>query len=123
LEKGRESTPFSAYALHDPHVALHRVAQGFERLLIGRAIVRIHRLLYAVELDEHRALIDPLLIDLRGVAPGKKAGARCLDRRPGKLRVSRQCVGVLDRVVADYPIGFDHRSLLSSLGIHFMFGR
>ena len=62
--------------------SFRRVAKGLERLLIGRAVVRVHCPLYAVPLDDHRALINPLFIDLRGVAPGKKATAGSLGMPP-----------------------------------------
>src|SRR5258708_788285 len=108
----------SADALHDPHVALDRVlAQGLQRLLVARAVVRGERLLQAFELDHHHALVESLLVHLCGAAPHQIAAARGLDRRRRKLRVSRECIGIFHGVITDNPIGFGHRSFLSLVGL------
>src|SRR6266581_6013498 len=111
----------SAYALDDPHIALDRVAEDLQRLLVSRAVVRRDRLLHAVELDHHGALVDPRLVHLRGVAAHEVAPARRLQSGRRDLRVSRERIGALDRVVADDPIGFGHRSFLSSVGAGFYY--
>src|SRR5437762_2658726 len=103
----------SAYALDDPHIALDRVAEDLQRLLVSRAVVRRDRLLHAVELDHHGALVDPRLVHLRGVAAHEVAPARRLQSGGGDLRVGSERIGVLDRVITDYPIGLGHRSFLS----------
>src|SRR5207248_10320525 len=76
-------------------------------------VVRRDRLLHAVELDHHRALVDPRLVYLRGVAAHQVAPARRLQSGGGDLRVGSERIGVLDRVITDYPIGLGHRSFLS----------
>jgi hypothetical protein len=49
-------------------VALGRVAERFERRLIGRTVVRRDCLRDAVELDDDSALVEPSL-----VSPGRHA--------------------------------------------------
>src|SRR6266545_5404853 len=64
------SSSRSAHPLHDPQIALDRVAaQGLQRLLVARAVVRGQGLLQAVELDHHHALAETLLVHLRRRPP------------------------------------------------------
>src|SRR4029077_1525502 len=93
---------------HDAQVAVRAVAECAQCLLIGRAVVRGDRLLHAVELDEHAALIEPAFVDDRGQSARQEAangGLQCRAREP---RVRSQCLRVADRAVQGNPICLSH---------------
>src|SRR5688572_23733507 len=111
-QRGYFRLPTLRDALDDADIALGAVAEQLERLLVRGAVVRRRGLVHAVELDHHHALVQPGLVGLRRRATNDELPTRGLDCRAGELGVRRQRVGILDRAVGRYPVGFGHRFLL-----------
>lgn len=64
------------YPFHDADFALGAVPERAQGLAIGRAVMRGDRGRDRLELDQHGALPDPLLVDLHGLAARQKTPAR-----------------------------------------------
>src|SRR4051794_37378546 len=86
-EPASRPAPGTSDAFDDAQVALRAVRKRLERRLIPRRIVTRQRLLHAVELDHHRALVRAGFVGFRAPAAPKKPTACSLYRRSSKLRV------------------------------------
>src|SRR3970040_1452510 len=95
-------------ALDDTDLPLRAVAQGSQCRLIGGTVVRGHGLRDTFELDQHGALLQTQLVNLRGLAARQEATAVATECRAGELRVRGELVGVLYRAVCADPIGLWH---------------
>src|SRR5690349_23906114 len=93
---------------HDAQVAVGAVAEYAQRLLIGRAVVRGDRLLHAVELDEHAALIEAAFVYDRGQPARQDAAPGALQGRGCEPGVRRQRLWVANRAVQGDPICLSH---------------
>src|SRR5262249_5197658 len=103
-----EAGSCSASRLHDPHVALGALAERLERRLIARAVVRGDGLRHAFPFGDHGALAEAMLVGLGGIAAHEEPTAGRLDRRPGKLGVGGERLGVGNGAIAGDPVSLGH---------------
>ncbi len=102
----RPQVPLRAF--ENANLARHAVAERRERFLIRRAVVRGDCLGHAVEFEDHRALGDAFLVQLDGHPPRDEATAGRDECGTGKLRVGRELVLIVHRLVDADPIRFRH---------------
>src|SRR5260221_8838116 len=99
----------TSHAFDDAEVAHRAVAQGARRFLVARAVVRGDGLGTALVLDDHRALLETLFIDLGGHwRSHQELAAVRHHRRAGELGVGGELLGIFYRVVSDDAVGLGH---------------
>src|SRR5262249_10967145 len=86
-------------SLDDAKVALGAIVEHLQRRLVFRAVMGLHGLRDALELDDHDALFDAGLVGRRSVAAGDVARAVFAERRAGELGIGRKLVRILDRTI------------------------
>src|SRR4051812_13935359 len=92
----------------DPHVAIGRVVENLQRVLVSLTVVRGDRGGDAVEFDDHDALLDPSLERFRRHVARQKTSAGSGDCRPRELGVSVHIGLIFYRTIARDPIRFGH---------------
>ncbi len=80
-------------AFDDADFPFGTVAQSGQRGLVGGAVMSGDSLLDAVELDQHDALLQAALVNLRRFAARQKAASPGSEGRTGELRVCGKFVG------------------------------